>query len=75
MSRYETRQEVAEKIDYEGGIYDMLFGYGLAVDDLPEHDMLLKVALQAVIDLVDEFADRVDAFMLLLPDATGEYDG
>lgn len=45
--RYESRQELSSKADYEGGILDMLFGYGLSVDDVPEDDVELREAIAA----------------------------
>lgn len=66
MSSYESREELADKIDYEGGIYDMLFGYGLHRDDLPNDPVLLD-AWDSLAELKDEFEYRVDAFILLLP--------
>jgi hypothetical protein len=45
VSRYESRQELANKADYEGGILDMLFGYGLSVGDVPEGDLELREAI------------------------------
>lgn len=50
MSKYENRQEIANKLDYEGGIYEFVFGYGLDVYDLPQDDTELIRALQAVLD-------------------------
>lgn len=35
MSSYESVYDLACKCDWEGGITGMLYGYGLAVDDLP----------------------------------------
>lgn len=45
MSAYGNRQELADKADWEGGIEDMLFGYGLSVDDVPEDDTELREAI------------------------------
>lgn len=47
MTRYASRQELANKADWEGGILDMLFGYGLSVDDVPEDDVELREAIAA----------------------------
>lgn len=50
MSRYETRQELAEKIDWEGGLEEFAFGYGVNLEDLPDDEIrelfakLLEVA-------------------------------
>lgn len=45
MATYESRQELADKADYEGGIAEMLFGYGLHPDDVPEDDVELREAI------------------------------
>lgn len=36
MTERWTRQEVAGKVDWEGGVADAIQGYGLDVDVLPE---------------------------------------
>lgn len=51
MSRYESRQELANKSDYEGGILEMLFGYGLSVEDVPEDDQELRDAITACLTI------------------------
>jgi hypothetical protein len=67
MSSYVNRQELADKIDYEGGTYDMLFGYGLGADDLPQNDAELLSAFAAIDALRGAFQSAVDAFEALLP--------
>ena len=37
-ARYENSAELGWKIDSEGGLCEMLFGYGLHVEELP-HDL------------------------------------
>lgn len=36
MSKYNSGHELATKMDSEGGLAEMLFGYGLNKDDLPD---------------------------------------
>lgn len=36
MSAYNSSRELAAKMDSEGGLADLLFGYGLSPDDLPD---------------------------------------
>ena len=34
--RYETREELSGKVDWEGGVTEAITGYGITVTDLPE---------------------------------------
>lgn len=68
MARYENRQELANKIDHEGGIYDMLIGYGLTIEDLPEDDKALIAALSQVKILQPGFEGAVERLKRLLPE-------
>ena len=36
MTKYESMQELANKADWEGGIDELIFGYGLTLDELPD---------------------------------------
>jgi len=49
MATYENRQELADKADYEGGIEEMLFGYGLSPSDVSAEDIELREAIAAVL--------------------------
>lgn len=49
MSLYQNRQEIANKADWEGGLFDFIFGYGLHIDELPEDDIELREALAEVL--------------------------
>jgi hypothetical protein len=73
MSWVYNRQELANKIDWEGGIFEMLFGYGLSRENIDSRDEKLLMAFDAVDDLKNEFQKRVDNFMFLLPEP-GNYD-
>lgn len=68
MTRYDTRQEIADKADYEGGVLDFVFGYGLSVDDLPEADLELREALRDLLAC----KPAIDRFEALLPEPGGE---
>lgn len=35
-SRYESREDLAAKVDDEGGVSEAINGYGIGSDDLPE---------------------------------------
>jgi hypothetical protein len=72
MSRYENRQELANKIDWEGGIHEMLFGYGLSRGDLPQDDDELLVAFEYVEELLATLDGRIERFASLLPEPGGE---
>lgn len=64
MARYESRQEIADKADWEGGTLDLVFGYGLSVEDLPEDDQELRDALTELLAL----RPAIDRFNNLLPE-------
>jgi hypothetical protein len=44
-ARYPTRQALANKAEWEGGVLDMLFGYGLKPEDVPADDPELREAI------------------------------
>lgn len=68
---YENRHEIADHAENEGGVLDLVFGYGLRVEDLPEDDHELRSAL---LDLL-EVEPVIERFRSLLPDpGTGDYD-
>lgn len=68
MARYDTRQEVADKADYEGGVLGFVFGYGLSVDDLPEADLELREALRDLLAC----KPAIERFERLLPEPGGD---
>lgn len=66
--KYESREELASKIDYEGGLEEFL-RYGFSVDDIPEDDdELYQVAAQMMWDWED-YKESAENFMRLLPDS------
>lgn len=68
---FENRQEVAGKIDWEGGILESL-DYGLTEEDMPEGDTELREAwaeLMAAFTYVRAARRRVS---ILLPEPVGE---
>lgn len=70
MSRYESRQEIATKADYEGGVLELVFGYGLFPEDLPEGDDELRDALVALRNC----EPIIDHFISLLPEPNYDED-
>lgn len=68
MARYENRQELANKIDYEGGLLGFIFGYGIKLDDLPEDDQELRDAVAEVLKAKPSI-ERLEA---LLPEPGDE---
>lgn len=65
MSRYESRMDLACKIDWEGGIFDSL-DYGIRAGDMPEgDDELIEAwtALDVAYKVVAEAADRVSKLL------------
>lgn len=65
MSRYENRQDFADKASWEGGLEEFVFGYGVSVDDLPEDDIELREALAEVL----KAGPALERLHNLLPDA------
>ena len=35
-SKYESREDLAAKVDWEGGVSEAINGYGIGADELPE---------------------------------------
>lgn len=55
MSKYTDSRDLAEKMYSEGGLPELLFGYGLSVRDLPD-DLPASVE-DALIRLMDSVED------------------
>lgn len=59
-----TPGEFYQKCDYEGGLLEAVFGYGLTADDLDDSDPGLKQAIRelaAIAPLVDRAKDLLYA--------------
>lgn len=69
VSSYENRQELADKIDYEGGIYEMLFGYGLGVEDMPDGE--LRTLMTKIKSVTNVLEPLISEFEKLLPASEG----
>lgn len=74
MSRYEDRQELANKIDYEGGLFNMLIGYGLSEQDLPPGDEELLSVFKRLLPVAEMFEMLIDEFGALLPEPGEDWD-
>lgn len=47
-----NREELAAKVDWEGGVLEAITGYGLSVDRLPEDvPLVIREAWQRVYDI------------------------
>lgn len=64
---YDNREELAGKIDWEGGLEDAL-DYGIKLDDLPEDDTELRTAWEPMQKAWEEFQRLADPVRELLPD-------
>lgn len=64
MSYYRNRQDIANKADYEGGVLELVFGYGLFVEELPEDDIELREALEDLLKM----RPVIERFNALLPE-------
>ena len=61
MSKYASSGELAAKADWEGGLDEMIFGYGLELKDLPD-DMPAHIvnAIAKVLDVSTYFEQAQD---------------
>lgn len=66
-SRYEDRQELASKIDYEGGLNSFL-EYGFDPHDCPEHDDNLYLTAVELMKAWRAYHKWALAFNKMLPD-------
>lgn len=71
-----TDQEFATKVDYEGGVFDALFGYGLKSDLLENQEGELAIAVRALEQAWQEarIAELEDAVQAAIETAGYEYD-
>lgn len=67
MSRYATRNDVAAKVDYEGGFASAL-DYGLTMNDMPEGDYELMNAWQVMEICWGTFVKARERVRNLLPE-------
>ena len=63
-----TPQDLVEKIDYEGGIYEAVAGYGLSKDSLTKATPAQQAAWSKVVDLAIQLRNAVDKMKELFPD-------
>lgn len=70
MLMYESWEELATKADYEGGILELIFGYGLSAEELPEQESVLAKLVLLFISLQGEFR----SLSHLLPEPSYEDD-
>ena len=63
MSDYNSSRELAEKMDSEGGLAEMLYNYGLDVDNLPK-DMPeeIKYKIREFDAMADTYREIEDFF-------------
>jgi hypothetical protein len=63
MSKYESSRDLACKADNEGGLDGMVFGYGLAVADLPD-DMPADIveAIQKLLAVTGDY-EKAEAYL------------
>ncbi|GII63563.1 hypothetical protein Skr01_36480 [Sphaerisporangium krabiense] len=67
MSRFDSRQDVAFKVAWEGGLYEAL-EYGIKVNDLPEGDTELAEAWRALDGAHTAFEEAAEKVRALLPE-------
>lgn len=69
--RFESREALAAKIEWEGGLAEAV-DYGIRVADMPEGDEELIAAWTAMEEVWAEFERRSGVVAKLLPDMDGE---
>lgn len=69
MSKYESREHLAGKITWEGGLWQWATGYGFNPEDMPDEETA-QAAKKFEESLAEAQADA-DALMTLLPDVEG----
>lgn len=63
---YDTREDVASKIEWEGCIYTWVNGYGMNPDDMPDEELKeAAVKMKAHLDIAQYYIDR---FAGMLPE-------
>lgn len=67
MSKYVDRQELANKIDWEGGLHSFL-EYGFDVGECPEHDDNLFLTAVEMMKAWKAYEKWAMAFENMLPD-------
>lgn len=73
MSKYESRQELADKIDYEGGLESFLH-YGFdSTRDVPEGDDELEDLATTMMIRWREYQGAAGYFEAALPEPGGEW--
>lgn len=69
---YKNRSQLAAKIDWEGGLVEMLLSYGLSEEDLPPNDQELREVFRRLKPVAEMFENLCDEFAYLLPDIDDE---
>ncbi len=61
QSRYQSRQALANKIDWEGGLEEFLFGYGCRPEDMPDQELedLVRELYDKTRPLLNKFANAL----------------
>lgn len=67
MDRFASREDLAAKIEWEGGVLESL-GYGIKSGAMPEGDTELETAWKALEDSFRQTTDLADEVRALLPD-------
>ena len=70
MTAYETRCDLADKIDWEGGYDEFFTEYGMLPEDAPDDEVY------AAVDLINResvgFLNAIEALRELLPEPGGD---
>ena len=70
MAKYESWEDLATKMSWEGGLMEFLTGYGFNLDDMPDDiDPDIATALTNIINAMGSVADDID----FVEDAAAEY--
>lgn len=61
---YANRAELFDKTEWEGGLAEFIFGYGVGLEELPEGDTELREAFAEVLKAVPAF-NRLEEMLIV----------
>jgi hypothetical protein len=61
--KYETKEDLAAKVDWEGGLAETIFGYGISADELPENTPPRIVRCWTAVEQVSGDLNEIDNWL------------
>lgn len=62
-SRYESREDLASKVEWEGGVTEAINGYGISADELPEDAPGDIVAAWRQVEEIDDAVNSIQCWL------------